>query len=110
MVQFVITKTGMFIGEVEEVAGWVEINKPMQVSYQQVGPQQLSVGVSPYPPGVKDLVDDLENHSIIFHVRDVICLTKPADKLKDEWTKGSNVYRNIATPTTGQIIEVGASK
>ena len=109
-IRMVITKTGMFIGEVDEAAGWCTITKPMQINYQQMQDGSLKVGISPYPPGVKDLVDDLENHSIVFHVRDVLCSTRPADKLREEYIKGSNAFRNIAVPTTGQIIDVGASK
>jgi len=108
--KLVITKTGIFLGEVDTSGSSVKIYSPMQVNYQQTSPGVLSVGVTPYPPGVKDLVDDLEDFGIAFDVSDVLCITRPSDGLKNEYIKGSNVFRNIAVPTTGQIIDVGTNK
>jgi len=109
-IAYVVTKVGMFIGEVDTSGNYVKIYKPMQVSYKQTPMGALQVGVSPYPPGVKDLVDDLENFCITFHSNDVMCYTRPSDSLKNEYVKGSNVFRNIQLPTTGEVIDVGIVK
>jgi len=108
-IAFVVTRIGMFIGEVDTTESQTKVYKPMAVTYQQT-PTGLTASVSPYPPGVKGLVDDLEGFFIKFQEVDVFSVVRPAEELKDEYIKGSNAFRNIAVPTTGQIIDVEANK
>ena len=84
----------------------VKIMHPMVINLVPDGPASIKISMSMYPPGVNYMLDDISEFTIRIPNDQIRFRGRASDSMAQEWKVASNKFRNIAIPTTGQIIDV----
>lgn len=96
-----------FVGEVSQEGNLIKIKYPLSINLQPGRTEQeIYISITVYPPALSKLVDDMTDFTITLTKEEVRFIKPASDQVAEQWEKGSNAFRNIAQPTTGEIIDI----